>query len=147
MVTVFIAIGSNLGDREKNVNKAIKLLRKNKEIEVVKVSTLRWTEPQESIGPEYLNGVAKIKTHLTAHKLLKILQDIELKLKRVRSYRNAPRTIDLDILLYGKQIINTSELIVPHPRMLKRNFVMEPLLEIEPEIMKIVKEIKSTYES
>ncbi|MBP7088027.1 MAG: 2-amino-4-hydroxy-6-hydroxymethyldihydropteridine diphosphokinase [Candidatus Omnitrophica bacterium] len=147
MEAVFIAIGSNLGNREENIEKAIGFLRTIKEIEVVKVSALYRTEPQESIGPEYLNGVVKIKTRLTAQELLRVLQDIELKLKRVRSYKNAPRTIDLDILLYGKQIINSLELTVPHPRMLRRDFVMKPLLEIEPEVMGIINEIKSSYEN
>jgi len=135
MVSVFIGVGSNLGDRSKNIKQAVDLLSNSQGIAVVKVSALRETKSQGSIGPDYLNGVVKINTNLLPDKLLEVLQDIESRLQRVRTFKNAPRTIDLDILLYGEQVIRTSELDIPHPRMFEREFVMGPLLEIEPKIM------------
>jgi 2-amino-4-hydroxy-6-hydroxymethyldihydropteridine diphosphokinase len=135
MREVFIGVGSNLGNREENIKQAIKLLESNERIKIEKISSLIETEPQG--GPpqgKYLNGVIKIKTDLTAQDLLSFLQEIERKLKRTRLVKNGPRTIDLDILLYGKEEINQDNLKVPHPRMFKRSFVLKPLFEIEPEI-------------
>ena len=132
----YISFGSNLGDRKQNVDKAVGLLRQNNQIIVIAVSSYTETEPVG--GPsgqgKYLNGVIKIETQLNALELLSVLNDIESDLGRIRTEKNSPRTIDLDILFYGDQVIDTVELTVPHPRMFERNFVIEPLLEIEPEI-------------
>jgi len=135
MREAFIGVGSNLGNRGENIKQAIKLLESNERIKIEKISSLIETEPQG--GPpqgKYLNGVIKIKTDLTAQDLLFFLQEVERKLKRVRLVKNGPRTIDLDILLYGKEKINQDNLKIPHPRMFKRSFVLKPLFEIEPEI-------------
>jgi 2-amino-4-hydroxy-6-hydroxymethyldihydropteridine diphosphokinase len=134
---VYIGIGSNFGDRSANITNAIKELKNYPDITIEKISSIIETEP---IGgppqPNYLNAVIKIKTDLAALKLLTTLQDIEKKLGRVRRVKNAAQPIDLDILLYGDQIIDEPDLKVPHPRMFEREFVMQPLLEIEPKIAK-----------
>ena len=135
MRVVFIGLGSNLGNREDYINKAIGYLKKNPNIIVDKISSIIETNPQGFINQgKYLNAVIKLKTSLSAFNLLTELQDIENNLGRVRSFKNAARTIDLDILLYGEEVIDQPGLNVPHPRMFKRKFVMEPLLEIAPEL-------------
>jgi len=135
MSIVFIGVGSNLGDRQDYINRTINCLRKTPDITVDKVSSIIETEPQGAAGQEkYLNVVVKLETNLAALDLLKELQSIEDSLGRLRSFKNAPRTIDLDILLYGEEVIDEPELRVPHPRMFERKFVIEPLLEIEPEL-------------
>ncbi|NQT28243.1 MAG: 2-amino-4-hydroxy-6-hydroxymethyldihydropteridine diphosphokinase [Candidatus Omnitrophica bacterium] len=135
MPVVFIGVGSNLGDRGDYINKAINCLKKTPSITVKKISTIIETKPQDAAGQrKYLNAVIKLETNLVALDLLKELQSIEGSLGRVRSFKNAPRRIDLDILLYGEEIINEPDLEVPHPRMFERKFVIEPLLEIEPEL-------------
>ncbi len=135
MPAVFIGLGSNLGDREDYINKAISCLKETSNITVEKVSKIIETEPQDAAGQrKYLNAVIKLETNFAASDLLKELQAIEDSLGRIRSFKNAPRRIDLDILLYGEEMIDESELKVPHPRMFERKFVIEPLLEIEPEL-------------
>jgi len=135
MRVVFIGLGSNLGNREDYINKAIGYLKKNPNIIVDKISSIIETNPQGFINQgKYLNAVIKLRTSLSAFNLLTELQDIENNLGRVRSFKNAARTIDLDILLYGEEAIDEPGLNVPHPRMFKRKFVMEPLLEIAPEL-------------
>ncbi len=132
----YIGIGSNLGNRLENINKAIELLRKNHGIKIKKVSSIIETKPVGGPTQEnFLNGVIKIKTDLEPMSLLLILQNIEKKLGRVRMIKNGPRSIDLDILLYDNQKINAPGLKIPHPRMLEREFVMKPLLEIESDIL------------
>ncbi len=130
---VYIGIGSNLGDRLANINSAIQELKSNPDIRIEKISSIIETAPVG--GPaqgNYLNGVIKIKTEICARTLLCTLQNIEKKLGRMRTIKDGPRTIDLDMLLYGDKIINEPDLKVPHPKMLEREFVMKPLLEIEP---------------
>ena len=137
---VYIGIGSNLGNRLENINKTIEFLKENPDVKIEKISSIIETKP--SGGPtqgDYLNGVLKIKTEFTASRLFIILQAIEQKLGRTRTVKNGPRTIDLDILLYGNEKINEPGLKIPHPRMLERDFVMKPLLEIEPDIMERIK--------
>jgi 2-amino-4-hydroxy-6-hydroxymethyldihydropteridine diphosphokinase len=137
---VFIGIGSNLGDRLEYIAKAIDSLRNTAKINIEKTSSIIETD---AVGgpaqPKYLNSVIKIKTELSAKKLLGVLQDIEKKLGRIRTVKNGSRTIDLDILLYGNDIVNEPDLKIPHPRMLEREFVMRPLLEIEPAILMRIK--------
>jgi len=131
MPVVFIGLGSNLGDREDYINKAINCLKETSNITVEKVSSIIETEPQDAAGQEkYLNAVIKLETNFAALDLLKKMQSIEDSLGRVRTFKNAPRTIDLDILLYGEEVIDEPELKIPHPRMFERKFVIEPLLEI-----------------
>ncbi len=135
MPIVFIGLGSNLGDRQDYINKAINCLKEISNTTVEKVSSIIETEPQDAAGQgKYLNAVIKLETNLAALDLLKELQGIENSLGRIRSFKNAPRRIDLDILLYGEEVIDESRLKVPHPRMFERRFVIEPLLEIEPKL-------------
>ena len=140
MVEVFIGIGSNLGDRAVNIEKAVARITANPQIDDVVLSSLIDTEPVgDLVQPNYLNGVVKFRTSLSPQELLGVLLSIEKELGRVRTVKNASRTIDLDILLYGDRIINQPDLQIPHPRMWEREFVMRPLLEIDPRMMDRVK--------
>jgi 2-amino-4-hydroxy-6-hydroxymethyldihydropteridine diphosphokinase len=134
-VTAYIALGSNLGERERNLREAVEALRKQHGVEVCRVSRFYETTP---VGgppqPDYLNGVVEIRTGLRAHDLLKKLQDIEKAFGRRRATRWGPRTLDLDLLLYGDTVIETPDLQVPHPRLHERRFVLEPLSEIAPNL-------------
>lgn len=129
---VFIGIGSNLGNRKENIERAIGFLEKIEGVKVEKISSIIETEPEGGPPqPMYLNGVIKIKTTLSPQNLLSSLQEIERKLGRVRKERFGPRTIDLDILLYGDRIVNEPNLQIPHPKMWSRNFVLIPLSEVK----------------
>jgi 2-amino-4-hydroxy-6-hydroxymethyldihydropteridine diphosphokinase len=133
MVTCYLGIGSNFGDRRRNIKLAIKKVNCLKGTKVIKVSKVIEAEPQgtPSRQRKFLNAVLKIKTNLKATTLLKRLQDIEEELGRPKKHpRNDPRTIDLDILFYADTIIDSNDLQVPHPRMFEREFVMRPLLEV-----------------
>lgn len=130
----YIALGSNVGDRRDHLNAAISQLTARPGIEVLKVSSYHETDPVG--GPagqgKYLNAAAEIRTALSPAELLARLQEIEAGLGRVRDERFGPRTLDLDLLLYGLEIIHTADLTVPHPRMHERSFVLKPLAEIAP---------------
>ena len=131
MVTAYIGIGSNIGDRQTNINKAIAHLRNSENIKVIKVSSIYETEPMSGpLQPNYLNGVIEIETDFSPLDLLKHLNEIEIKLGRVRSVKFGPRIIDLDILLYGDMEINDEHLTIPHPRMHERDFVLRGLREV-----------------
>ncbi len=134
MVQAFIAIGSNLGDRSKNFEEAARLLNATRGIRVVKKSPVYETEPIG--GPpqgKYLNAVWEIETDLSAKDLLQALRQVESQLGRVREGRNFPRTLDLDILFYGNEMIQEKDLIIPHPRLQERLFVLNPFSDIAPE--------------
>lgn len=137
MSSCFIALGSNLGDRKKNIELALEFLKRDPAIKICKISSLFETEPQGGAPqPKFLNGAAKLETSYSAQELLKKLQAIEVKLGRKAPHpKNHPRSIDLDILLYGDVKINEEDLQVPHPRMWERSFVTVPLKEIAPEIV------------
>ena len=127
----FIGIGSNLGRKRENIRKSIAYLRNKDKIKIKKISALYLTNPEGYIKqPRFVNAVIKIETCLRPRELLADLNKIEDKLKRVRTFKNAPRTIDLDILLYADRLINRKDLKVPHPRMFEREFVLRPLAEI-----------------
>ena len=139
---VFIGLGSNLGNRSENIRSAIEALSNVPEIKLVKVSSVIESDPQGGPPqPKYFNCVAEIDTILPAREVLTVLNDIENKLGRVRTVKNGPRTIDLDILLYGDEKIDEPGLKIPHPRMLEREFVMRPLFEIEPDIGELVNKL------
>lgn len=133
MARTFIGIGSNLGNKEKNIRKAIEQMQAKCTLR--KTSSIYTTEP---IGikdqPEFLNCVVSVDTDLSARKLLDFLLRIETKMGRERKEKNGPRIIDLDILFYGKAIINEPQLTIPHPRLQERLFVLVPLNEIAPEL-------------
>jgi 2-amino-4-hydroxy-6-hydroxymethyldihydropteridine diphosphokinase len=132
MSIVYIGIGSNLGDREKNCARAIELLR-GKGITITKKSSLYETEPWGiKDQPEFMNMAIAIETDLNPHELLALLQKVEVQIGRKKSYQWGPRLIDLDILLYDNIVIDEESLKIPHPLMHERDFVLRPLREIAP---------------
>jgi 2-amino-4-hydroxy-6-hydroxymethyldihydropteridine diphosphokinase len=137
MPRVYIGIGANLGDREATILEALERLGAQEEIEVVAVSSLRETDPVGYADqPRFLNGAAALETRLTARDLLERMLAIERDLGRTRhGPRFGPRTIDLDLLLYGDALVDEPGLVVPHPRMTERAFVLEPLAELDPELV------------
>jgi 2-amino-4-hydroxy-6-hydroxymethyldihydropteridine diphosphokinase len=134
VTTAFVGIGSNLGERERLIGEALELLAAEEGIELVAVSTLRETDPVGYLDqPAFLNGAARIETKLSARALLARLLAIEHRLGRLRGDgpRFGPRTIDLDLLLYGEETIDEPGLTVPHPRLAQRRFALEPLAELD----------------
>ncbi|MBT9554090.1 MAG: 2-amino-4-hydroxy-6-hydroxymethyldihydropteridine diphosphokinase [Hydrogenophaga sp.] len=136
-VTTYVALGANLGDAAQALRDAFAALAGVPGVRLVKASSLYRTAPIESSGPDYINAVAEIATTLTAPDLLATLQTIEHGAGRERPYRNAPRTLDLDLLLYGSASIDSETLTVPHPRMWERAFVLVPLHEIAPGLVTV----------
>jgi 2-amino-4-hydroxy-6-hydroxymethyldihydropteridine diphosphokinase len=132
-VKSFVAIGANLGDCEAAVRQAMQDIGALPSVVPGLKSSLYRTAPVDSSGPEYINAVVEISTELPPLALLHALQQLENRAQRLRPYRNAPRTLDLDILLYGDTVIDTPELSLPHPRMGERAFVLLPLHEIAPD--------------
>jgi 2-amino-4-hydroxy-6-hydroxymethyldihydropteridine diphosphokinase len=131
---VFIGIGANLGDASATVAQAIAALGQLPGTSLVAHSSLFGSAPIDSSGDDYVNAVAELDTALNAVALLQHLQAVELAHGRERPYRNAPRTLDLDLLLYGSQVIDSADLQVPHPRMTERAFVLLPLLQLADDI-------------
>jgi 2-amino-4-hydroxy-6-hydroxymethyldihydropteridine diphosphokinase len=128
-------MGSNLGKRQETIAEAVELIGAEEGVEVVAVSSLRETEPVGYADqPPFMNGVIGLETELSPRKLLERLLEIERRLGRVRGEgpRFGPRTIDLDLLLYGDEIVDEPGLIVPHPRLHERRFALEPLAELDP---------------
>lgn len=134
-VAAYVALGANLGDAMGTVRDALHSLDRTPGIRLVQASSLYRTAPIESSGPDYINAVAEVVTTLSAPDLLAALQAIEHAAGRERPYRNAPRTLDLDLLLYGSARIESPQLTVPHPRMNERAFVLVPLNEIAPTLV------------
>ena len=137
MTRAYVALGANLGDRERTLRAAVDALAAEDGIEVVAVSTLRETEPV-GVGeqPRFLNGAAELETTLTARELLARLLAVEQRFGRVRiPGERGPRTLDLDLLLYGDEVIDEPGLAVPHPRLHERSFVLEPLAELAPGLV------------
>jgi 2-amino-4-hydroxy-6-hydroxymethyldihydropteridine diphosphokinase len=134
-VIAYVGIGTNLGDRNENVRRALELLV---ELGPIRSSTVRETDPVGVTDqPKFLNAVAELETDLPARELLERLLEIERRLGRDRSseQRWGPRTIDLDLLLYGQETIDEPGLSVPHPRLAERRFVLEPLCELAPDLI------------
>jgi 2-amino-4-hydroxy-6-hydroxymethyldihydropteridine diphosphokinase len=133
---VYLSIGSNLGDREQNLRRALEALERQ-DVRVVKRSSLYETAPQDvAHQPWFFNMALECQTRLFPLQLMTALQRIENELGRVRTgaVRRGPRTIDIDILLFGTASMQTPKLVIPHPRMFERRFVLEPLLEIAPDL-------------
>jgi 2-amino-4-hydroxy-6-hydroxymethyldihydropteridine diphosphokinase len=135
-VRAYIGLGSNLGDREATLRRAVELLAGEEGIDVVAVSTLRETEPVGFADqPRFLNGAATVETELEPRDLLERLLAVERALGRERTgQRFGPRTVDLDLLLYGSRVVDEPSLTVPHPRLAERRFALEPLHELAPEL-------------
>ncbi len=131
-VTAYIGLGANLGDARTTLMEAISNIAALPCCELMRQSSLYGTAPLESSGPDYVNAVVEIRTKLTAPALLGHLQVLEIRAGRERPYRNAPRTLDLDVLMFGDASIQSPALTVPHPRMALRAFVLMPLAEIAP---------------
>jgi 2-amino-4-hydroxy-6-hydroxymethyldihydropteridine diphosphokinase len=133
--TAYLALGANLGDRRKSIRAALDALTATDGITVTRISSL--TEYPAVGGPPdappFLNGAAQIQTTLGSHALLHRTLEIEKNLGRVRREKWEPRVIDIDLLLFGDQIISSQELVIPHPLMHERRFVLQPLAEIAPE--------------
>ncbi|QDL53984.1 2-amino-4-hydroxy-6-hydroxymethyldihydropteridine diphosphokinase [Rhodoferax aquaticus] len=129
-VTAYIGLGANLGNPAHALHSAVQALAANPGIAQCRASSLYSSAPIDSSGPDYTNAVLKLQTRLSAPDLLVCLQTIELQAGRLRPYRNAPRTLDLDLLLYGDGQVHSPSLVVPHPRMWERAFVLVPLAEV-----------------
>ena len=134
-VLAHVALGANLGDARATVSDAIAALNRLPQTRLLRASGLYRSAPWEASGPAFINAVAAVETGLDAHELLRALQALELQAGRERPYRNAPRTLDLDLLLYGDAVIDTPDLSVPHPRLRERAFVLLPLAEIAPALV------------
>ncbi len=131
-VRAYIGVGSNLGNRSATIARAVLMLARVPDVRVRRRSKVRRTAAVGSPGPHYLNCVVEIDCTLAPRELLRALQSIETRLGRTRPYRWAPRTIDLDVLLFGNLVVRTRALTVPHPRLASRRFVLEPLAELRP---------------
>lgn len=134
MARAFVGLGANLGDPVVQVTRALAALAALDDTRIVRTSSLYRTSPVgHADQPDYINAVTLLATGLAPRALLDSLQGIERAAGRERSFRNAPRVLDLDLLLYGDQVIAAPGLVVPHPRMHERAFVLVPLLEIAPD--------------
>jgi 2-amino-4-hydroxy-6-hydroxymethyldihydropteridine diphosphokinase len=133
----YIGLGSNLGDREETIRAAVELIGSTAEIELLSVSSLRETDPVGLLDqPRFLNGAAALETELPARALLERLLEVERELGRRRDGpRFGPRTIDLDLLVYGDRVVDEPGITIPHPRLHERRFALEPLAELDPDIV------------
>jgi 2-amino-4-hydroxy-6-hydroxymethyldihydropteridine diphosphokinase len=134
-VIAYVALGANLGDAVHALLDAFTAIARIPQTRLLQRSPLYRTAPVDSSGPDYVNAAAEVSTRLTAPELLVELQGIENAAGRERPYRNAPRTLDLDLLLYGSARIESERLTVPHPRMQEREFVLVPLAQIAPNAL------------
>lgn len=136
MITAYLSLGSNLGDRQANLEKAIELIKGHQGIQLEQVSSLYETEP---VGYEdqdwFVNAVVEIATTLSPQELLGAAAEVENQLGRVRTIRWGPRTVDVDILFYGNHLVVEENLEIPHPRIQERAFVLKPLAEIAPDFV------------
>jgi 2-amino-4-hydroxy-6-hydroxymethyldihydropteridine diphosphokinase len=134
-VTAFVALGANLGDAQRTVVQALEALAGLPSTQLLRSSRLYRTAPVQAQGPDFINAVAQIDTRLTAPALLAALQDLENQAGRVRPYVNAPRTLDLDLLMFGQSSMQSARLTLPHPRWRERAFVLRPLADLAPELV------------
>lgn len=134
-VIAYLGLGANLGDPATALARAVQQLAAHPDITVTARSSYYHTAPVDSSGPDYTNAVVAVHTTLTAPELLTCIQGIEASAGRERPYRNAPRTLDLDILLYGDAQVSSAALDIPHPRMWQRAFVLLPLAQIAPQLV------------
>jgi 2-amino-4-hydroxy-6-hydroxymethyldihydropteridine diphosphokinase len=140
VATTYISAGSNQGEREAHLRRGIELLGQAG-VTVNRVSSTFETEPVGYLDqPWFLNVVVEAHTGLTPHELLAVCQHIEGAEGRVRSFRNAPRTLDLDILFYDQLVLQTPDLVIPHPRLQARRFVLEPLADLAPQLLHPVRQ-------
>lgn len=132
----FVGLGSNLGEREDLIRQALEEIARLPQTQLVRASSLYDTEPVgDTDQPNFLNAVAELDTDLPARQLLWNLMLIEKRLGRVRTHKWGPRTMDLDVLLYGDQVMEEPDLRVPHPELIRRSFVLVPLVELDPTLV------------
>ncbi len=135
MDNVYLGVGTNQGDREKNLKTALRILQEDDNIYISKVSSVYESEP---VGyekqPDFLNCVICVRTDLSPQNVLLKAKEVEKRMGREKSFRWGPRKIDIDILLYGQELVDKEDLKIPHPEMKKRGFVLIPLHEIEPKL-------------
>ena len=135
MTLAYVGLGANLGAREETLGHAVERLREAEGVDVLAVSSLRETEPVGVVDqPPFLNGAVQLETSLPPRELLDLLLAIERSLGRVRGARWGPRLVDLDLLLYGSEIVDEPGLRIPHPRLQERRFALEPLAELDPRL-------------
>lgn len=134
-VLAYIGLGANLGDARAQLQTAVQGLRQLPQTELLRLSPCYRTAPVDATGPDYLNAVAELSTRLPPLDLLRALQSLEQVAGRERPYRNAPRTLDLDVLLYGDLQQDDPTLTLPHPRMHERAFVLRPLADLRPDLV------------
>lgn len=132
-VNAFVALGANLGDARATVLQAMQAIAALPDTTLLRRSSLYRSAPVDAAGPDFVNAVVELSTRLSPQELLTELQRIEQVAGRERPYRNAPRTLDLDVLLYGDMVLDSPALVIPHPRMFTRAFVLVPLAEIAPQ--------------
>jgi dihydroneopterin aldolase/2-amino-4-hydroxy-6-hydroxymethyldihydropteridine diphosphokinase len=143
MLSVLLGLGSNIGNKEENISKALDLI--SEVCDVKKISPLYLTEPVGAIKQEwFLNCVVEVKTDYDPEKLLSSFKSIERKLGRTKRIKNGPRSIDIDILFYEDQIVKTKNLVIPHPLIQERLFVLKPLMDLNPHFIHPV--LKKTIE-
>lgn len=135
ITTVYVGLGANLGDRGQALQASVHAMAALPRTQLQGVSSLYSSAPIDAAGPDYLNAVAVLTTEWGAEDFLQQLQCLEQAAGRQRPYRNAPRTLDLDILLWGDAVLHSACLTVPHPRMLERAFVLRPLAELAPALV------------
>jgi len=135
MSIAYIGLGANLGEPRATIEAAVVALGAQPSIKITRSSSLYLSAPIDAEGGDYVNAVVQLDTALSPAELLSALQLVELQFGRIRSFQNAPRTLDLDLLLYEQLSISTSTLQIPHPRMTQRAFVIVPLIEIAPEVI------------
>jgi 2-amino-4-hydroxy-6-hydroxymethyldihydropteridine diphosphokinase len=134
-VTAYVALGANLGDAADALQQAVQSMAQTAGISRVRCSRLYRSAPVDASGPDFINAVVELRTVLTAPDLLDALQAMEAAAGRQRPFRHAPRTLDLDLLLYGSANVSSPRLTVPHPRMGERAFVLVPLSELAPHLV------------
>ncbi len=134
-VTAYIGVGANLGDARAAVCHAMAAIAHLPGVTETTASSLYGSAPVLADGADYVNAVLRVQTILSPHQLLAALQNLEQGAGRTRHYRNAPRTLDLDVLLYGNETIHAPDLVIPHPRMWERAFVLAPLAELAPQLV------------
>ncbi|WP_175102804.1 2-amino-4-hydroxy-6-hydroxymethyldihydropteridine diphosphokinase [Pararobbsia alpina] len=134
MTLAYLGLGANLGDARQTLKDAVVCLAQHASVTVLAKSSFYRSAPVDAGGDDYLNVAAAIDTTLSAQQLLALCLSIEHHFGRERPFRNAPRTLDLDVLLYGQETIDSPQLVVPHPRMTRRAFVVVPLLELDPAL-------------
>jgi len=148
MSVVYLSLGSNMGDKEDNIRKALKLIEDVDEIR--KVSPLYQTEPMGFKNQSYfLNCVIEVQTNSNPEQMLLFLKSIEQKLGRINTVKNGPRIIDIDILLYDDFCIETDDIVIPHPRLHERLFVLIPLMDVNPDVIHplLKKTVRELYDA